>query len=325
MQKIPNVRELKNILVLRGEGSLGDAIISSCCYRELKKANPALKITVVCFGAALPYLRANPYIDEIYPLPIRRVLRPNQRWGSLLWHALKLRRRHFDLVLDSSEKPFKNWTLFKYIIGGDKVLDCYTSPVALGQAPGRRNEHEQAILRQLGVKNPSRAYDLPFSPEHRSYRDAQIKQQAPQGYIVINPFGSVEARTFDKATFTRIALELIQRTGKPAAVLCMPAQKARVEDYRAALGHMAQNVYIYQTRDVFDMFALVEGADLVVTPDTAVAHVASGFHKKSIIFYNTYSIYNDPDNPLARIIKTNPVSVNLFPYENFLQALDSLL
>ncbi len=325
MQTIPNVRDLKNILVLRGEGSLGDALISSCCYRELKKANPNLKITVACFGSAVGYLRAIKYIDEVYPLPIRRVLRPNQRWLSLIWHALCLRRRHFDLVLDSSEKPFKNWTLFKHIIGGDKVLDCYTSPVSLGKVPGRRNEHEQVILEQLGVENPSCLYELPFSQEHLSRREDFAKQHAPNGYVVLNPFGSVEARTLDKASFLRIAPDLVLRTQLPVVVPCMPSQKERVEEYLAASGKEGQAFFMYPTRDVFDLFALVAGAQLVVTPDTAVAHVASGFGKKSIIFYNTYSIYNDPDNPSARIIKTNPASVNLFPYDKFLQALEELL
>ena len=157
MKSIPNVRFLKNILVLRGEGSLGDALISSCCYREIKRTNPKIKISVACFGSAYGYLKELPYIDKIYRLPIPRVLRPNQRWLTLLWYALKLRRKHFDLVLDTSLKPFANWTLFKHIIGGDKVLDYYTSPIPFGQVPGRCVDHEQAVLAQLGVVKPNKS------------------------------------------------------------------------------------------------------------------------------------------------------------------------
>ena len=52
MKTLPHIQDLRRILVLRGDGFLADAIISSCCYRELKKANPNLKITVACFGPA---------------------------------------------------------------------------------------------------------------------------------------------------------------------------------------------------------------------------------------------------------------------------------
>ena len=68
MEKIPDIRDLHNILVCRGEGSLGDAIISSCCYREIKKANPDAKITVACFGSAYDFFRHNPYVDEVFKL-----------------------------------------------------------------------------------------------------------------------------------------------------------------------------------------------------------------------------------------------------------------
>ena len=103
MKQIPNVRNLHNILVLRGEGSLGDAIISSCCYRGLKQANPSAKITVACFGSSYEFLKNNPYIDTIIKLPIPKLIRPNQRWLTLIWQGLKLRAHHFDLVLDSSD------------------------------------------------------------------------------------------------------------------------------------------------------------------------------------------------------------------------------
>lgn len=323
MQKIPNVHNLKNILVLRGEGSLGDAIISSCCYREIKKANPNIKITVVCFGSSVQYLKSNPHIDEIYVLPIRRVLRPNQYWFRLIWHAFILRKRQFDLVLDSSEKPYANWTFFKYIVGGNRVLDCYTSPMPLGKVPGRRNEHEQVILKQLGIKNPSRAYDLYFSQQHRSLRDAFIKAYAPKGYILFNPFGSVKARVLSKHSFARMAPDLYRRFGLPVVIPCMPSKQAQVEEYLEIVGKDSPHFLMYTTPEVFDLFALVESAFLVVSPDTSVVYIASGFSKKAILFYNNYSIYHDPDNPFASIIKTQPASVNLFDYQNFLHVLDN--
>ena len=75
MKQIPDIRTLKNILIMRPEGSLGDAIMSTCCYREIKRANPAIKITVACFGNSYGFLKANPYIDEIFKIPIRTRIR----------------------------------------------------------------------------------------------------------------------------------------------------------------------------------------------------------------------------------------------------------
>ena len=326
MKSIPNVRFLKNILILRGEGSLGDALISSCCYREIKRTNPKIKISVACFGSAYGYLKELPYIDKIYRLPIPRVLRPNQRWLTLLWYALKLRRKHFDLVLDTSLKPFANWTLFKHIIGGDKVLDYYTSPIPFGQVPGRCVDHEQAVLAQLGVVKPNKSYEIPLQPAKLAKRDAFLKQHIAdyegKGYILLNPFGSIAARSLDKMNIHRILKELAARTHLPAIIPCMPSQKARAQAY---LQGVRQGVLLYETDSVFDLFALVAGAKVVITPDTAVVHIASGLRKPTVAFYNSYSIANDPDNLLARIIHTAPASVNLFEFSAFETALAGLL
>ena len=69
MKEIPNVHDLHNILILLEEGSLSDALLSSCCYREIKKANPQVKITAACCGPAYDYLVYHPCIDEVIKLP----------------------------------------------------------------------------------------------------------------------------------------------------------------------------------------------------------------------------------------------------------------
>ena len=71
MKTLPHIQDLRRILVLRGDGFLADAIISSCCYRELKKANPNLKITVACFGPAYELFKNNSYVDRVVKLPVK--------------------------------------------------------------------------------------------------------------------------------------------------------------------------------------------------------------------------------------------------------------
>ena len=120
----------------------------------------------------------------------------------------------------------------------------------------------------------------------------------------------------------RILKELAARTHLPAIIPCMPSQKARAQAY---LQGVRQGVLLYETDSVFDLFALVAGAKVVITPDTAVVHIASGLRKPTVAFYNSYSIANDPDNLLARIIHTAPASVNLFEFSAFETALAGLL
>lgn len=310
MKNIPDIRDLRNILVLRGEGSLGDAIISSCCYREIKKANPKAKITVACFGSAYEFFKNNPYVDEVFKLPVRRVIRPNQRWLSLFLSALKLRRRKFDLVLDSSDKDFFNWRAFKHVCGGARVLDCFTSPVRpFGSPKEHGSQHEAAILKQLGIKNPDKSYDLPIPPLRRQAAADWLEEHKIHKYILLNPTGSVAPRRFRPETLRELCAAL-RRLQLPFVVCAMPSNvKELTETFKDV-----PDAYVKQTADIFELFEFVRRAALVVTPDTAVVHIASGFEKPSLVFYNTFSAYNAPDNPKALVLETDEADVNVFDW-----------
>lgn len=320
MKQIPNVRDLRNILVLRGEGSLGDAIISSCCYRNIKKVSPQTKITVACFGSAYDFIAHNPYIDEVARLPVRHIIRPNQRWISLFLTALKLRKCQFDLVLDSSNKDFWNWRAFKWIVGGDRVLDCFTSPVRPFGAPDKHgSKHEQAILKLLGIEDADKSYDLPISAHTRQDVQNWLESRKLSSYILINPSGSIDKRGFRPDMLHEICMRL-RVLGLPFVVATLPRA---YDKWVTALKDMP-DVQIKRTADVFELFDLVRRAVLVVTPDTAAVHIASGFEKPSLVFYNTLSAYNAPENPKALIIQSSPEDINRFDWKDFLARLDAL-
>lgn len=306
MKEIPAIEQLHNILVCRGEGSLGDALISSCCYRNIKKANPHAQLSVVCFGTSYEFLKNNPYIDHIIKLPIPKIIRPNQRWLTLIWYGLKLRQHKFDLVLDSSDKNYKNWRLFKWLAGGKHVLDCFTSPIKPFGAPNKHgSEHEQAILQLLGIKNPDKAYDLPIRPEDQQEVSTYLRTHQLTQFILLNPSGSTEKRRFGADTLHHLC-QLLSPLGLPIVVPVMPSMQ---EHWAAALAGISQ-VYLKPTQHIFELFEWVRRAELVITPDTSVVHIAAGFQKPTLVFYNTLSVYNAPNNPRAVIVETDRQDVN---------------
>ncbi len=309
MQQLPLVQTLKKVLILRGEGSLGDAILSSVCYRALKKSNPNLHITVVAFSSAALYLRSLSTIDEVYTLPIRKILRPNQYWLSLLWHAFKLRWRRYDLVMDSSAKNFYNWRLFKRIIGSDRVFDPFTYPECF-RSTIHISSLGKEMVANLGAHDEDNTYNLPIVPAAQEKWEKFAKNHLSQGYILLNPFGSVPHRCLEESAL-QIILKLIAARGitLPVVIPFIPSFRQRVS---ALIKHFSYPVLGYETTSVFDLFAAVKSAQLVFTPDTSVVHIATGFHRKTIAFYNNYTVEYSPNNPLAVPIFTAPNSVSQF-------------
>ncbi len=58
--------DIKSILFLRYDGKIGDMVVNSLMFREIKKVYPNIKIGVVARGAAMDIIKDNPNIDKIY-------------------------------------------------------------------------------------------------------------------------------------------------------------------------------------------------------------------------------------------------------------------
>ena len=320
MKNIPQIQEFHNILVCRAEGSLSEAIISSCCYREIKKASPHTKITVACFGPAYEFYKRNPYVDEVFKLPVRSLIRYNQRWLGLFLAALKLRRRHFDLVLDPSDKKYLNWRMFKYIVGGDKVLDVFTSPVQPFGAPDKHgSENEASVLKLLGIPTPDKAYDLPILSSARKSAGDWLEGRQLQNYILFNPWGE-EGKPLFKPNVVKEISKAMARLNL-AFVVAVPQNSAeawaeQMKDEPA--------VFVKPTEDIFELFELVRRSSLTLTPACAVVHIAAGFGKPSLVFASLPLASYAPDNPKAKILEVEAQDVNVFDWWKLESAIEQL-
>ena len=309
MKNIPDIHDLRHILICRPYGCLSREIESSCCYREIKKASPRTKITVACCGAAYDFCQHNPYVDEAFRLPLGTGLRPNCRWGALLWAALKLRRKKFDLLLDTSGNDFLNWRLFKRVAAGERVLDGRSSPVQPFGAPQAAvSEHETAVLRLLGVTEPDKSYDLPVLSTARAAVAQTLEQEQIQKYILLYPGSFPPKDTFRPDVLKELCAAL--RSLNMSFVL--PLAPASAKEYHEGFKD-SKDVFVVRPADIFELFEWVRRAALVVAPDTAVVRVAAGFEKPSLVFYTVLPAHV-ADNPKAQVLKTDQADINVFDW-----------
>ena len=56
---------INSILFLRYDGKIGDMVINTIMFREIKKQYPSIKIGVVTKGGAKGVIEDNPYVDKI--------------------------------------------------------------------------------------------------------------------------------------------------------------------------------------------------------------------------------------------------------------------
>ncbi|MFA1488028.1 lipopolysaccharide heptosyltransferase family protein, partial [Haemophilus influenzae] len=69
-----SLKHPKSFLFLRQDGKIGDYIVSSFVFREIKKFNPLIKIGVICTKQNAYLFQRNNNIDKIYIVKKRSIL-----------------------------------------------------------------------------------------------------------------------------------------------------------------------------------------------------------------------------------------------------------
>ena len=86
---------IKSILFLRYDGKIGDMIVNTLMFREIKKNYPTIKIGVVARGSAIDIIKDNPNVDKIYEYEKDR--------KKIKKLAEQINQEKYDLLIDFSE------------------------------------------------------------------------------------------------------------------------------------------------------------------------------------------------------------------------------
>ena len=105
----------KSILFLRQDGKIGDYIVSSFVFREIKKQSPQTKIGVVCSAQNAYLFEQNPNIDALYLVKTKDIL-DYYRCGK------KLAAEQYDVVIDPTLTLRNRDLLFLRTIGAKSYI-----------------------------------------------------------------------------------------------------------------------------------------------------------------------------------------------------------
>ena len=197
---------IKSILFLRYDGKIGDMVVNSLMFREIKKVYPDIKIGLVARGAAIDIIKDNPNVDEIYEYHKDR--------KKIKELALKIREENYDLLIDFSEMlrvnqmmlinlcgarfnlglDRNNWSLFDLSVESDKDFKW-------GEHITKRY---LAYLLKLGLKSEeiNLSYDI-YIKDNSKYTEFLNKIKESKR-LVLNPYGASKHKSFSIDTLENI-------------------------------------------------------------------------------------------------------------------------
>ena len=293
-REILKIEEVNSILILRYDGKIGDMVVTTLLFREIKKNYPNIKIGVVAVGAAIDIIKENPYIDTIYNYANKNILDEikNEKYDVLIDFSIKLRVKEMKFIKKCEAKinvGFKkeDWNLF------DENIELQNKKHHISDV---YNE----FLKKLSIESLNLNYDLHTTTE------SFTRIEKYKGFIVFNPFSASKYRSFGENKIKQIIDILIKEYKKNIVILTTKTHEKLIN--KIVLEDKTKKIFKGKFESIIDVVSVIKESSMVVTPDTSIVHIATAFQKPTIAIYREDKIGEDnitmwgPNSKKAKII-----------------------
>ena len=278
-------KEIKKILFFRYDGKIGDYMVSSFVYREIKKQRPDIQIDVVGILKNESLFLKNKNVDNFYKLK-----RTKYRYIYPL--ARRLKKENYDILIDPTE-VIKNKDLF-FIRGVNAKINfgyAKENYKIFNKNIEKNEEHitivYKRILKELGFKNIDTAYDIPVDEKsEENVGKFLIEKNVVRG-IAVNLFGAKKNTKFTyEKSFELLKLLLEHAENYKVILLYSPIEKEILEKLVLELND-ENLIYYNNSKTIFDSISIIKKMELVISPDTSIVHISEGLKKRVIAFYTS--------------------------------------
>lgn len=268
---IPLQAPARNILMVRWDGKLGDAFVSSFFYREAKRYGAHVSVVTT---AKLVSLHAEHFGANV-------VLGTSRQPGLVELIRLAWRLKGVDTVVHFTERLTALEIFFLWLLRPQNVFSLDDHPRWVNgnlrdEASNLRFDEKYAdVLCQLGIPIVDTAPIIPIAN----------KPEGHDATIIFNPFGSRP----DKSISIQRAVSTLKhlaacRPDWRIGILNCSETRLRAEEICAAVGF--ETVTVCQgTQTIRGMIDALWAASAVISVDTSVVHIASGMRKPLVAIY----------------------------------------
>jgi ADP-heptose:LPS heptosyltransferase len=281
--KILTLSSIKSLIFLRTDGKIGDTVVSSFLYREIKIKYPNIKIIVLCNKSNKEILKYNKNVDKLYEV------------GNFLFNDISvfknLRKQNISLVIDffPFNPRFKHLLMLriisaKFLIGFNKnSYKMYNLSINEDFFSVHITEMYKYILNLLKIANPNLKYEIPFTSKEENPALELINNHKYKYNIIINPFSSSKHRCLSVKKLKNL-IDIVKNSFDCCIFILCQEKNKRKEIFLENDGTI-----IASFRSILESAALIKYADSIITPDTSIVHIAAAFDKKTIALYSDYS------------------------------------
>lgn len=315
------------VLFIRDDG-IGDLIVTMEVLRAIKESAPAITMDLLCSPQNAAFARTLPFVSDVIV---------HQRRGLFkAWPTFReLRRRKYDVVIDgrvaignvnthTTALMLSTGARWRIGIAGRRNDRVYTVPVDAGK-PSHWVDYLAALARPFGISADARDWRARLSiPDTDRQQADETWSRVGTGRprVLVNISVGNSERFWRHDRYAPVLARLRKRLPNASILIAaMPQEQQIAEELARPVGAAAVQLSFAQVT------AVVATADLVITPDTAITHVASGFQTPTLALMRRdtapWAPYRTPGRIVYGDIKRR-LEPGL-PAERVIAALDDLI
>ncbi len=283
---------------------MGDVVMTTPLFRELKRAFPKAHCTVVVRGAFRPLLVTNPHIDEILTLPELRVACLPRRarelvavlllyWRQFAQEALRYRhlaalgpRRAPGHPAVPADERHAARRLHREDIAaqdsGSTADSRQPSDICLTAGPVRHEVvRNLAVVEALGGTVQDSSLELRLTERDREFA-SQLLASVPAGtkVIAVGIGANTAGRRWPLECYAECVSRLAREVQVQPVILCSASERAQASQLAKLLHH---EPIILSGAPLRKVCAVLERCDLFIGNDSGPAHLAAAMDCKTIV------------------------------------------
>jgi len=307
------------------EDAIGDTILTMPAIRAIAEAHPSNEVDVATWPVAGQLFDAVPYVRRVIPFPrydkrriqALRAIRDQGPYDAVV-DGMVLRRhvrsRSFAMMLGSGAQ----FWIGEGDRGSDYVLNI---PVPRATETTPHLDRMLAFARPFGAVDPPKRPLLVVRPAeraaaHRAWRDVDAGMR-----ILMNISTNGPERHWAPLSFAAVSAHVRRRRPNAQFIVVGMEHDRSIVEYIAGAGDGRPVI-----PSLRELIALIESADLVISPDTAACHLASAFRRPLVSLHNSGKEHWHPfDAPGIRVIGPNDADFDGITPRDVGRAVDQVL
>lgn len=307
-----------NSIIILAQEKIGDAILLTPLFKNLRRVFPKIEIHVVALSPVYPFFEYDPNVDVVYKV--------KQNYFA---YFLSLRKKKFDLLFSTKDHPSFTFLYQSRIIPARYRIGIF-HPYHKGFFNHliQRDFHQHIIEKNLAIleflKIPLTDEDRrPYLPEKNIHNEVQsfARKISNKNCIGINLSAGEKDRewTFEKW------VELLKKIDLKVVIFSTQDRNNDKQKLESMFDHVIQSPI---TRTIFEVGHILQYLKLLISPDTALIHVASCFN------INVVGLYRSKVEHVTRFypylvnnqVLTSPTSrIEDIPVQQVLDAVDVMV